>query len=146
MVNYYKELFKKRSDILKPLTDMSGKNATFTWVEKANKSFIAAKAIIAKATMLAFTNFSKPFDLHTDSSDYQLESVLSHYDKPIAFFSRKLNAAQLNYTVTDKELQGITESLKHFRHILLGNEIKVYTDHKNLTYADTNFNSDRRLR
>ena len=146
MVNYYKELFARRSDILKPLTDMSGKNATFVWNETANKAFIEAKAMIAKATMLAFPDFSKPFDLHTDSSDYQLGSVLSQDDKPIAFFSRKLNTAQLNYTVTDKELLGITESLKHFRHILLGNVIKVYTDHKNLTYAGTNFNSDRRLR
>ena len=127
MVNSYKELFKKRSDILKPLTDMAGKNSTFTWDEKANKSFIAAKAMIAKATMLAFPDFSKPFDLHTDSSDYQLGSVLSQDDKPIAFFSSKINATQLNYTVIDKELLGITESLKHFRHILLGNERKVYS-------------------
>ena len=146
MINYYKELFKKRNDILKPLTDMQGNNATFKWDEKANKSFIAAKAMITKATMLAFPDFTKPFDLHTDSSDYQLGGVLSQDDKPIAFFSRKLNAAQLNYTVTDKELLGITESLKYFRHIFLGNEIKVYTDHKNLTYEGTNYNSDRRLR
>ena len=34
MANYYKELFKKRSDILKPLTDMTDKNSTFTWDEK----------------------------------------------------------------------------------------------------------------
>ena len=83
--------------------------------------------MIAKATMLAFPDFSKPFDLHTDSSDYQLGSVLSQDDKPIAFFSSKINATQLNYTVIDKELLGITESLKHFRHILLGNERKVYS-------------------
>ena len=102
--------------------------------------------MIAKATMLAFPDFSKPCDLHTDSSDYQLGSVLSQDDKPIAFFSRKLNTAQMNYTVTDKELLGMTESLKHFRHILLGNVIRAYTDHKNLTYAGTNYNSDRRLR
>ena len=101
--------------------------------------------MIAKGTMLALPDFAKPFDLHTDSNDYQLDSILSQDDTPIAFFSRKLNSVQLNNTVTDKELLGITESLKHFRHILLGNEIKVYTDHKNLTYTGINFNSDRRL-
>ena len=146
MVNYYKEPFKKRRDILKPLTDISGKNSTFTWDEKVNKAFIEAKSMITKATMLAFLDFFKPFDLHTDSSDYQLDSVLSQDEKQIAFFSRKLNSAQLNHTVTDKELLGMTESLEHFRHILLDNEIKVYTDHKNLTYAGTNFNSDHRIR
>ena len=36
MVNYYKELFRKKSDVLKPLTDMSGKNYTFIWNDKAN--------------------------------------------------------------------------------------------------------------
>ena len=40
---------------------------------------------------------------------------------------------------------GITETLKHFRTILLGNRVKVYTDHKNLTYAATDFKSDRVL-
>jgi len=102
--------------------------------------------MIAKATMLVFPDFNQPFDLHTDSSDCQLGSVLSQDNKPIAFFSRKLNSALLNCTVTDKELIGITEFLKHFRHILLGNKIKIYTDHKNLTYSGTNFNSGRRLR
>ena len=96
MVNYYKELLKKRSDILKPLTDMSGKNSTFTWDEKANTSFIETKAMIVKATMLAFLYVLKPFDLRTDSSDYQLGSILSQDDNPITFFSRKVNAAQLN--------------------------------------------------
>ena len=89
-------MLKKRSDILKPLTDMSGNNSTFTWDEKANKSFIETKAMIAKATMLAFPYVSKPFDLRTDSSDYQLGSILSQDDNPITFFSRKVNAAQLN--------------------------------------------------
>ena len=145
MVNYYKEIFKKRSDILKPLTDMSGKNSTFVLDENANQTFIEAKAMIAKATILAFPDFSKPFDFHTDFSDYQLGSVHFQDDKQIVFFSRKLNSTQLNYTVTDKKLLGITESLKHFRHILLGNEIKVYTNHKNITYAGTNFNSDHWL-
>ena len=52
--------------------------------------------MIAKATMLAFPYVSKPFDLRTDSSDYQLGSVLSQDDKPITFFSRKVNTTQLN--------------------------------------------------
>ena len=77
MVNYYKEIFKKKSDILKPLTDISGKKPTFTWDAKANNVFIEATSMITKAIMLTFPDFTKPFDLYTDSSDYQLGSVLS---------------------------------------------------------------------
>ena len=108
MVNYYKDLFKKRTDILKPLTDICGKSSTFTWDEKVSKAFIEVKAMIVKVVMFAFPDFTKPFDLHTDSSDYQPGSVLSQNDKSIVCFSRKLNSAQLNYIVTDKGLLGIT--------------------------------------
>ena len=146
VVNYYKELFKKQRDILKPLTDMSGKISTFDWDKKIKQGFIEEKTMIAKVSILDFPDFSKLFDLHIDFSDYQLGSVLSQDDKPIAFFSRKFNAAQLIYTVTDKEFLGIIVSLKKFHHILLDNEIMVYTDHKNLTYAGTNLNSDLQLR
>ena len=146
MVNYYKDLFKKRTDILKLLTDICGKSSTFTWNEKVSKAFIEVKEMIVKVAMFAFPDFTKPFDLHSDSSDYQPGIVLSQNDKPIECFSRKLSSAQLNYIVTDKGLLGITESPEQFRQILLENEIEVYTDHKNLIYDGTNFNSDHRLR
>ena len=64
--------------------------------------------------MLAYPDFSKRFDIHTDSSDYQLGAVISQEGKPIAFYSRKLSGAQTRYTVTEKELLSIVEVLKEF--------------------------------
>ena len=84
--------------------------------------------------MLAFPDFSQPYEIYTDASNLQLGAVVAQNNKPIAFFSRKLNPAQRRYTTT----------LKEFRTILLGHKILVYTDHKNLTY--TNFNTDRVMR
>ena len=48
--------------------------------------------------------------------------------------------------MTAKELLGIVETLKAFKTILLGHNIKVYTDHKNLTYPNSDYSSDRILR
>jgi hypothetical protein len=61
-----------------------------------------------------------------------------------AFFSRKLNSAQTRYTTTERELLSIVETLKEFRNILLGYQVIVYTDHKNLTCK--NFNTERVMR
>ena len=53
-------------------------------------------------------------------------------------YSRKLNPAQVNYTTTERKLLSIVESLKEFRNILLGQQMKVYTDNENETYKSFN--------
>ena len=72
--------------------------------------------------------------------------MISQDGKPIAFFSRKLNKAQKNYTTTEKELLSIVKCIKEFRNILFGYQIIVYSDHKNLVHAATVSQSQRVMR
>jgi hypothetical protein len=97
-----------------------------------------------KETLLTFPDFSQEFEIHTDASKLQLGACISQNGKPVAFYSRKLQPAQTRYTTTERELLSIVETLKEFRNILLGQKIKVLTDHENLTYKS--FNSDRVMR
>ena len=41
---------------------------------------------------------------------------------------------------------GITKTIKHFKPVLYGQDINVYTDHKNLTYDTSDYARDRALR
>ena len=75
-----------------------------------------------------------------DASHVQLGSVISQNNKPIAFYSHKLQPVQTRYTTMERELLSIVETLKEFCNILLGQQIVVHTDHQNLTYK--NFNTE----
>ena len=144
MINYYRDMWPKRSELLAPLTKLTSKNVPWKWTQECEDSFQAMKKIIAKETLLAFPDFTKPFHVHTDASKVQLGAYISQEGKPIAFYSRKLLPAQTRYTTTERELLSIVETLKEFRNILLGHTIIVHTDHANLTFK--NFSSERVLR
>ena len=114
--------------------------AKFEWTNVEQMAFNKIKQIVGRETILSYPDFNLPFEIHTDASHTQLGAVISQNNKLIAFYSRKLQLAQ-----GDKhELLSIIETLKEFKNILLGQQIVVYTDHKNLTYK--NFNTEHVMR
>jgi RNase H-like domain found in reverse transcriptase len=70
---------------------------------------------MSREILLAYPDFSKDFHIYTDSSDYQLGAVIMQDDRPLAFYSRKLNSAQKRYTTGEQELLSIVETLKEFK-------------------------------
>ena len=79
-----------------------------------------------------------------DTRDYHLGEVVIQNGKPIALYTRKLTETQKRYIVTEKELLSIVKTLKEFCTILLSQQMKTFTEHKNLTCK--NFNADYLLR
>jgi transposase InsO family protein len=141
MINYYKDHIPKRSELLSPLTTLTKKGARFKWTDECQQNFEKLKQLLAKQVVLAYPDFSLPFEIYTDASNKQIGAVLQQKGRPLAFYSRKLNDAQTRYTVIELELLAIVETLQEYRTILLGHIIKIFTDHKNLTFA--NFTTDR---
>jgi hypothetical protein len=105
--------------------------------------FDTIKAAITKEVVLAYPDFSKPFEIYTDTFSTQLGAMIAQDNRPIAFFSRKLSKTQQKYSVMEIELLAIVETLKEFKEILWGKSIKVFTDHINLTRDALGLTSDK---
>ena len=133
MINFYRNMWQKRSDLLAPLTALTSKNIKYNWKDEHQKCFDAIKFVIGHEVLLAYPDFNTMFEIHTDDSKQKIGAVISQKGKPITLYSRKMNISQQNYTTTDKELLSVVASIKEFCNILLRHHITVDTDHKNLT-------------
>ena len=101
---------------------MTSIQAQWNWSKESQKAFDTIKKLVSRETLFSHPNFNESFVFHTDASKLQPGSVISQKGKPITFYSRKLNPAQVNYTRTECELLSIVETLKEFRNILLGQQ------------------------
>jgi hypothetical protein len=145
MVPYYRDLWARWSKMLTPLTSLVGEcgqtktskakgtnKVPWHWGEVHQRAFNHLKATIPKDVVLAYPEYSKVFEIYTDASSKQLGAVITQDNRPIAFFSRKLSDTQRNDSVIEIELLAIVETLKEFKGMLWGQNIKVFTDHENL--------------
>ena len=122
-----------------PLTAQAGSKTTINWTPECQKAFDQIKAVLSKECFLRYPDHNKPFHVYCDASDVQLGSVIVQEGAPVAYYSRKLNTAQRNYTVGEKEMLSIVETLREYRSMLYGcKELHVYTDHKNNTFSKLN--------
>jgi hypothetical protein len=96
------------------------------------------------APLLRTPNERLSYEVVTDASDLGLGAVLLQEGHPFAFESRKLNSAELNYNVTEKETLAVVHALRVWRCYLEGADFTVYIDHVSNTFFQIKSNSSRR--
>ena len=109
MVQYYRDMWAKRSEMLAPLSDLVGecgetkttrknkvKKKPWHWDSIHQIAFDNVKSTIAKEVVLAYPCFLKPFEIYTDASTLQLGAVITQENRLIAFFSQNSLARNLN--------------------------------------------------
>ena len=139
--NFYRRFIKDFSKIVKPLTQLSHRQAPFEWSSTCNAAFELLKQAMQEAPVLRHYNPDKEAILEADASDYVTGGILSQYDDegilhPVAYYSKKMLPAECNYHIYDKELLAIIRCLEAWRPELEATAIpvKVFTDHKGLEY------------
>ncbi|RDX72406.1 Retrovirus-related Pol polyprotein from transposon 17.6, partial [Mucuna pruriens] len=86
------------------------------------------------APTLALPNFTKSFELESDTSNVGIKVVLFQEGHFIAYFSKKLKGAHLNYSTYDKEQYTFMRVLHVWQHYLLPKEFVVHSNHKSFKH------------
>ena len=83
-------------------------------------------------------DWSLPFELMCDASDYAVGAVLGqrkeNKSSVVYYESKTLNPAQRNYTTTEKEMLAVVFALDKFHPYLVGTQTTVFTDHSALKF------------
>jgi len=131
------------------MTRLLAKDVPFEFEDECLESFNIHKEALTSAPIIQHPNCSLPFKIMCDASDYAVGVVLGQTkDKmhhAIAYASKTMTKAQLNYATTEKELLAFVFAIDKFRSYLVGAKIIVYSDHAALKYLLTKKDAKPRL-
>ncbi|KAM2915234.1 hypothetical protein COP2_045648 [Malus domestica] len=115
---FYRRFIKDFSKVSQPLCHLLKKEVTFDFNEECKAAFQHLKELLTMTPIIVPPDWTLPFELMCDASDYVLGAVLGQRKdkKPhvIYYASQTLNDTQLNYSTTEKELLAIVFALDKF--------------------------------
>ncbi|CAI7883867.1 unnamed protein product [Closterium sp. NIES-54] len=139
--NYYNRFVPQYAKIATPLTNLLKKNTPFKWEDVHQQAMEQLKTALTSAPVLILPDPEKDYVIEADASDQAIGAVLMQDQgkglQPIAYLSKKLHGAELNYPIHDKEALAIITAFKTWRCYLEGRKTTVYTDHCSLKYLKT---------
>ena len=130
---YYCKWIERFSEKIRPLSH----NSIFPPPSTVVKAFKLLKEDILKATVTTIDP-DVPFTVETDASDFAIAATLNQAGRPVAFFSRTLNASEAKHHSVEKEAYAIVEALRQWRHLLIGRHFKIITDQKSVSFMYNN--------
>ena len=146
---FYRRFIKDFSKIAKPLTNLLAKEIQFVFDEDCLNAFCRLKEALISAPILQPPDWSIPFEIMCDASDYAVGAVLGQRkdNRPYAIYyaSHTMDEAQLNYATTEKELLAVIFAIDKFRSYLTGSKVIVFTDHAALKYLFSKKDAKPRL-
>jgi hypothetical protein len=115
LVNYFRKFIEHCSEIAVPLTNLMEKSHPWVWTSRCQDAFEWLKQKLTEAPLLYIPEESLPYEVVSDASDLGLGGVLLQEGQHVAFESRKLNDAELNYQTTEKKMLVVVHALRVWR-------------------------------
>ena len=137
LVNYYGRFLANLSSVCHPLNRLLQKEVKWTSSEECEKSFERLKESLVSAQVLMHYDVSLLVRLACDASAYGIGAVISHVlpsgeERPVAYASRSLSKAEVNYSQIEKEALALIFGVRRFHQFLYGRKFVLVTDHKPL--------------
>ena len=128
MCNLYRLFLPCLPHIVRPLIESLAKTKReFTVTKDMLQSVSAMKNLLSNACMLIHPIRSTKLLITIDASNMAQGGVLHQHHhgslQPLAFFSRKLNDAEINYSTINRELLAVAAAVKHFQHSIKNGKI-----------------------
>ena len=143
LCSYYRRFIPQFSKIAAPLTDLTQKGVDVEAESKkpeCQAAIVALKKAITSEPVLTAPRFDRMFKVKTDGAQTEgLGGVLGQdddegHERVIAYYGRRLNKHERNYTVTEIELLAAIESIRNWRPYLWGRHFKLIIDHSALKW------------
>ena len=149
LANYFSRYIPKFADITSNLTCLLQKNKKFIWSADAKNSYNKIKECLTKSPVLFIADFTKPFFIFVDASNIVVGSALCQLDSegiyhPICYTSHKLNNAEQNYNITDREALGLVVAVRIYK-VYLPSEYIVFSDHEPLNFFNKMASKNARI-
>ena len=157
MLNFFRRNIPNFANIAFNVTELlrlNPKSKELTWPDNAKASFEDLKQALATCPTLSYPSIkATEYHLVTDSSNYAvgaaLYQMINTVPTPVGFFSKKLSVPQRTYSTYDRELLGAYLATLHFKPIIDGHSVVLFTDHKPIVsafYSSNTARSDRQQR
>ena len=142
LAGFYRRFVRDYSKIALPLTELTKTTNPFAWDQPQRSAFESLKKALCSTPVLLIPDPSKPYTLNCDACQYAIGATLQQDHgnglQPVAFMSRKLRAAELNWDTREKEFFALVEACTHWRQYLHSDEpFTLLSDHDSLKYHKT---------
>lgn len=151
LAGFYRKFVADFACIAKPLTDATKKQHpnNIVWTPEMETAFNTLKSKLTSKPICVLPDMKLPFVMRTDASDYGLGVLLLQDQgeglRLVACASKKLNSAELNYSVIEKECLAIVWGVSRFAHYLHGCRCTIQSDHRPLEYLQGMKAKNKRL-
>ena len=118
--NFFRRFIKDYSVITRPLEELTGKYARFTWETGQEKAFRELREALLTAPVLKLADVNKPFRVMSDASDSAIGGVLLQQDEegdwhPVAYTSRRLRPEERNYHAMERETLAAIHAIRTWK-------------------------------